>query len=183
MKAPRLILVFALSLAWASCAGVPPGKAPEKSRPNAAGKRAASPGTVERPATGLEAAVFSDLPEGVASYLERIAEAVRKRDEHFLLAQGERDYAGRVRSMVDAPSYLALLYRVGPYSAEKPSDDERPPRLDVSRLRSIRYTGWEERGPVAEVRALLTQADGPAFPCRLSILWKLSEPRIIGREP
>ncbi len=183
MKPPRRIIILALSLIWASCAGSPPGREPGKSQAPVERKREASSAPIERPTTGLEAEVFADLPDGVAAYLELIAEAVRKRDADFLLSQGERDYAARVRAMVDDASYLALLYRVGPYSAEKPFDDERPPRLDVRRLRAIRYTGWEERGPVAEVRALLILSEGPAFPCRITVLWKLSAPRIIGQEP
>jgi hypothetical protein len=131
----------------------------------------------------LEATAFSGLPLGVKSYLDRLAVAIREHDTGFLLAQGERNYAGRVRGQVDDQSYLALLYRVGPYAVETPAGDERPPRINPERLRSIRYTGWDDRGPVADIRGLLTLSDGAPLPCRISVLWKLKEPRILGQEP
>ncbi len=183
MKHLRFLVAAALCAAAVSCAGAPPADRgiAEKPAPEA-GKSAGT--KVERPeSTGLENAAFAGLPDGVPAYLERLAAAVRNRDAAFLLAQGERDYAGRVRSMVEEKAYLALLYRVGPYSAEGPSGDERPPRLDPSRLRALRFTGWRERGPVVEVRGLLILTEGPPLPCTVSVLWKLREMRVIGREP
>ncbi len=182
MKYLRFLLAAALCAAAASCAGGPPASRGPAEKPAQAGK--AAPSAVGRPdASGLRNAAFAGLPDGVAAYLERLAAAVRNRDAAFLRAQGEREYSGRVRPMVDEKAYLALLYRVGPYSAEGPADGERPPRLDPARLRSLRYTGWDENGPVAEVRGLLFLAEGPPLPCTISVLWKLREMRIIGREP
>jgi hypothetical protein len=188
MTLSRFVLVVAIVSVLASCAGAPPsaGVKGERSPETSAAGPQRSGGKVERPATtgaGLEAAAFSGLPEGVKAYLERLAEAVRARDGGFLLAQGERNYAARVRGTVDDAFYFALLYRVGPYAVEKPDDDEHPPRLNPSRLRAIRYTGWDDHGPVADIRGLLTLSDGAPLPCRISVLWKLREPRILGQEP
>lgn len=178
-----LIASASILAVLASCAGAPRPAAASKKPPAEKSQPRASRGKVERPGTGLEAAVFADLPEGVRSYLERLAKAVREHDSKFLLDQGEPNYAKRLRLEVDDETYLALLYRVGPYAVERPSDDERPPRLPASKLRSIRYTGWDDLGPVVEVRGVLALDGEAPLPCRISVLWKLSEPRLIGQEP
>jgi hypothetical protein len=165
-----------------SCAGAPPAASPQKPTIETSQPRA-SRGKVERPGTGLEASIFADLPEGVRAYLERLAQAVREHDAKFLLAQGEPNYARRLRPQLDDETYLALLYRVGPYAVERPTDSERPLRLSAAKLRAIRYTGWDDRGPVVEVRGVLALDGEAPLPCRISVLWKLSEPRLIGQEP
>jgi hypothetical protein len=57
------------------------------------------------------------------------------------------------------------------------------PRLDPALIRRIEFAGWEERGPVLEIDARLIPAAGEPVPCRLELLWRLREPKILGAYP
>ena len=176
-----MILRFVASVAFialtiSSCALLPPSASP--------GPIASpSPPIEKRPGAELAGPTFRQLPPGSREYLESIADAVAAGNTAFLLTQGERDYAQRIRPAVDPGEYAALLYRVDAYSADSPAISEKKPRADLGRARKLSFTGWEENGPVLEVRGRLEFKDGTVQPCALFVLWKLSPPRILGREP
>ena len=147
-------------------------------------------GTVSPPApvrgpvdSGLSQAAFKNLPPEARDYLERLSAAFGEGDLQFIAAQGERDYAARVMPQRDTQEYLALLYRVGPYAAETPADPNPLPRFDAGQVRGLRYTGWDERGPLLEVRGLFQLREGKSLPCRIMLLWRLENPKILGVDP
>jgi hypothetical protein len=76
-----------------------------------------------------------------------------------------------------------MLYRAASYAREAPREEALPPRLNVEELSHIEYDEWEEQGPMLEVRGRLIAKSGEAVPCRLVILWRLMEPKILGRYP
>ncbi|HCM27369.1 MAG: hypothetical protein A2Z99_13670 [Treponema sp. GWB1_62_6] len=135
------------------------------------------------PDAGLDDPVFSSLDPEAKAYLVRLARAFSERDAAFLLSQGERDYAGRVRPMADDEWYFALLYRLGSYSSDSEATDDKPLRVSAESIASLRFTGMERRGPVAELRGVVALTDGTKLPCRIFLLWRLMPPRILGREP
>jgi len=116
-------------------------------------------------------------------YLKRIADAVRIKDTEFLLSQGESWYEERHRPNLDSSSYLAYLYRLGPFSKDSPADPDALPLVLPSQIRAVRFTAWDSRGPVLEVRGAFALTDGKTIPFTIDLLWKLDPPRIIGMEP
>lgn len=174
----RILFCFSLAaLSFFSCSVVPPAQRETAKAP------ALPPETVRKPGAELDSAVFKQLPPGSREYLASIAEAAASGNADHLLAQGERDYSRRVRPAVDRDTYAALLYRIGDYSRETPIGAGGPSRADLGRASGMRFTGWEENGPVLEVRARLRFKDGTEQPCALYVLWKLSPPQILGAEP
>jgi len=173
MTARIAVSIALIAAAFASCAVMPPAA----SQPPPSGARPPVPGEELRDAT------FRELPPGSREYLASIAEAVAAGNTPFLLAQGERGYSARIRPGVDPGSYAALLYRVGAYAGDSPAGSETAPRVDLGGAKSLRFTGWEEEGPILAVRGRLEFKDGSAQPCALYVLWKLEPPRILGREP
>jgi len=187
--AARLVFVALIGLAGTSCALLLP--APERTAEigdegisRAARPVAPAPAVSAPKESGLSAETFVHLPPEGKAYLLRLAEAFRRQDSAYLLAQGEPGFAERQNPMHDQAEYLALLYRIGPYAAENPGDPYPLPRLQPAQIRSIEYTGWEEQGPVLEIRGriLLTSSATP-LPCRIMLLWRLKEQKILGHEP
>ena len=179
----RLFAAASVAALVLSCA-VGPAPRPENAAPapaeRAARKRPAIP--AERPGAELSGPAFTRMDPRALDYLKALAAEASKGNAEYLLSLGEVDYRNRTRPRVDDPYYFALLFRIGPYSEEKPSDSDKPIREDPARLRGIKYTGWTDRGPIAEVRARMRFSDGRELPCALFVLWKLEEPRILGRD-
>jgi hypothetical protein len=133
----------------------------------------------------LDSPALRGLPPEAREYLEILAEAFRRQDRDFILAQGEAHYDSSIRPYYDEGQYLAMLYRSGPYSGEgagySPGDGEFP-QLNPGVIRGIEYLSWEEQGPLLEIRGrLLSGAD--AIPCVIRLVWKLREPKIQGIYP
>lgn len=126
---------------------------------------------------------FSQLEPEIKTYLTELADAFINARTEFLLSQGEADYHQRNYPLFEHDEYLALLYRIGPYATEKPDSLNKLPVLDTKTVQSITYTGWDERGPLIEVRGILQLKDGQDIPCKLLLLWKLEDIRILGQEP
>lgn len=142
-------------------------------------------GPAERPpvAKELDGPTFVSLPPEARDYLRDLALLFRTGAAGRILDQGEPAYAARVRPQVGQAQYAALLYRVGAYSEEGPFDEGPPPLFPVDQTRSLTFTGWTDRGPVAEVRGRITYRNGVTVPCTLYVLWKALPPCILGREP
>jgi hypothetical protein len=167
-----------------ACAGLPPGSAdtgeavvPPAEQPGApvAGERPEkSPFTEQPPET---------LPPEARSYLRALSAAFRNHDRDFLAAQGEKSFEAEVRPGCDEETYLALLYRIGPYGTEDPGADTRVPRLFPEEIDGLEYAGWEEQGPHLEIRGRLIRRGQPPLPCLIMLVWKLREPKILGRFP
>jgi len=132
---------------------------------------------------GLASAAFSTMDPYALDYLERIAEAVHTGDSRFLLSQGESWYEKRLKPNLDESSYLAYLYRIGPFSKESPADPDSIPHVSPSDIRSVRFTSWNTLGPILEIRGTFRFVDGKALPFTMNVLWKLDPPRILGLEP
>jgi hypothetical protein len=173
-------------LALAACAALP---GPEDSPPSSfnvrspAGKGPERPADRGSPGDRLEEPVFRGLPTEVHSYLETLAAAFRSQDRTFLLAQGEPQFERETRPQYHEETYLALLYRTGPLSREEPEADNTLPRLDPEKSRRIEYLDWEEEGPLLEIRGRLIPASGPPIPCRIMLIWRLREPKVLGFFP
>jgi hypothetical protein len=175
--AKKAFFAAALALACAGCAGLPPEQAvPE----------AAPPPPEAAPAgSGYSAGPPLGLPPEAGEYLEALARAFSAADRDFLLAQGESQFEAENRGRYDEESYLALLYRMGSLSEDSPSVPAGGgiPRLDPARIRRIEFAGWEEQGPALIIHARLVTRTGEAVPCRLALLWRLREPKILGVYP
>jgi hypothetical protein len=133
--------------------------------------------------------------------LETLAGAFRSRDRDFLLSQGEAAFEAEVRPAYDEESYLALLYRIGPYGDDSSYGDHgsyrddgsygddgswadpKAVRLFPEEIDRIEYGDWEERGPLLEIRGRLIRRGEPPLPCLVMLIWKLREPKIQGRFP
>ena len=140
--------------------------------------------TVEQPrfvlTDGLDSELFRDLPLVAKNYLRTLSQAFRRQDKEFLLSQGKAQYEIEQRFLMDDETYLALLYRIGPLSRNHYMKPIVHPRLYVNTVRGIEFTGWEEIGPMLEIRGLLHFIDGDTTPCVIMLLWRLQEPRILG---
>jgi hypothetical protein len=169
------------ALYLAGCAGLAPersGPGPETPPPGPSAKP--SP---ERPEGGsFRERPPESLPEEARSYLESLSRAFRNRDRDFLLAQGETQFEREVRPFYDEESYLALLYRIGPYSRDGLRENAVP-RLSPEEISRIEYGDWEEGGPHLAIRGRLIRRGGDPLPCLIMLIWKLREPKILGRFP
>lgn len=176
----RFFFIAAAMFSFATCANGPQridaarGSEPSPARP---------PAQEARPGNELSSPAFTALPAGLKPFLIALAERAALSDGAYLLAAAEPNYERRVRPLVDNDAYFALLFRLGAYSSESPAGGEALPRVDPATVRSIRYTGWNDRGPVIEIRAMLRLSDGRVMPSSLLVLWKTLPPRIVGREP
>ncbi len=132
---------------------------------------------------GLASPAFSTMDPLTLNYLERFAKAVSTGDTDFLLSQGESWYEERLRPNLDDSSYLAYLYRIGPFSKDSPAGSGSIPRILPSEIRSVRFRAWNTNGPVLELGGTFGLADGKELPFIMDLLWKLDPPRIIGMEP
>ena len=137
--------------------------------------------------SGLQEAGFKSLPTEAKEYLETLSEAFRKKDKEFLLAQGEAQFEKELRPKLEEGNYLALLYRIGPYSEDSewkaPTTGASPIRLDVNTTEAILYTGWEEKGPLLGITGRLYTKDSGIVPCRIVLAWRLVQPKIQGVWP
>jgi hypothetical protein len=181
MIAAKIALCAAILLpVLAGCAGLPP----ETSVPEAA-----PPPPSESPAAEEESGYSPKLPAGLpveaGEYLRTLSLAFSTADRDFLLAQGESQFEADNRGRYDEESYLALLYRVGPLSADRASVPVgmENPRLDPAQIRRIEFAGWEEQGPALIIGARLITRTNEAIPCQLTLLWRLREPKILGVYP
>jgi hypothetical protein len=176
--AKNTLFTAALLLAFAGCAGLPPETT-----------AAASPPPAKSPAISEDGGYSPKPPLGLPAetreYLEGLSRAFASANRAFLLAQGESQFEAENRRRYDEESYLALLYRVGSFSADSPavSVETENPRLDPARIRRIEFSGWEEQGPVLIIHARLITWTGEAIPCQLALLWRLREPKILGLYP
>ena len=146
-------------------------------------EKAPAPAVRVPPGNGLGAPRFRNIPPEARDYLETLAEAFRKKDREFLASQGEGQYEKELRSRLDEEIYLALLYRIGPYSEDSPWQSQSPPRLDTSTVQGIEYSDWKENGPMLEISGRLYLSGGGVLPCRIVLVWRLPEPKILGERP
>jgi hypothetical protein len=184
----RLIRPAALILAGAlaaACTGIPGGgKGPPETAAGTAPRPPETPSPALRVEDGLETAAFDGLPPEARSYLKTLAEAFGGQKRPFLLAQGEAQFEKEVKPHYDEETYLALLYRIGPLSAEEGGPGSNTlPRLSPRDIVGIEYGSWEEEGPLLEIRARLISASAPPVPCRIMLIWRLRDPKIQGLYP
>jgi hypothetical protein len=186
MKKTRLAPVLTTVLCCAtaavsfSCAVIGPGRQKEAPGEKAHVQPETSPGKTDG---GLDSPAFRDLPPEAAEYLKTLALAFTKQDRDFLVSQGETSYEADNRSRYDDETYLAMLYRVGPYQEDSPFREITLPRLAYAEIREIRYTAWEESGLFIKAEAHLIPYKGEALPCEIMLLWRLKEPKILGIYP
>lgn len=130
---------------------------------------------------GLGEAAFQRLPPEVFRYLRAISKAFQEQDEFFLLAQGETSFMDWTReNALPASLALARLFRIGCYAEDAPGMAVQPePRLIASETRGIVYLGWEEWGPLLEVRANIITKN-QTIPARIVLVWRLDPPKIQG---
>jgi hypothetical protein len=133
------------------------------------------------PQDGLDTPAFVNLPIEAKRYLKNLSEAFRKKDREFLISQGEAQYEKELRPVLDEGSYLALLYRAGSQDSEW--DSTVPLKLDISAIKSIEYTKWEEYGPMLEISGVFHLENSKPLPCRIMLVWRLLEPKILGEWP
>jgi hypothetical protein len=191
----RYGLPLILAAALSACATLAP-PSPDNAATSPAAEAAAPQASIAakpaaavpaaKPAASAKAAVPT-LPAGldlsVRRYLENLVAAVRRGDGAYLAAQAEPNYAQRLASAWDRPSYLALLYRVGPYAADAPDAPDKPPRIDPLDLVDLKLDGFESYGPVIELSGRFVLRSGREIPCRITLLYRLDPPRVIGFEP
>ncbi|WP_041396187.1 hypothetical protein [Gracilinema caldarium] len=132
---------------------------------------------------GLSDPAFKKLNTEVLAYLNTLAEAFSSKNKSLLLAQAEPYYQKTYENLYPVNEYLAMLYRIGPYSTETPFGFTKRPALNINEITGITYTGWDELGPVLEVRGKIFFQNGKAEPCRIILLWRLGEIKIKGFEP
>jgi hypothetical protein len=159
------------------CVGLEPGpEAPSFPVPRAA--VGSSAGRLEDPA-------FAGLAPEARLYLEELAQAFSIQDQNFLVAQGEPQYEAQLRPRYDEGSYLAMLYRTGPWAQDfpVPDDPKTIPGLVPQEIQGIEYVSWEEQGPMLEIQGRLITTKGKAIPCLIVFNPRLREPRILGVYP
>jgi hypothetical protein len=145
--------------------------------------KTAAPAVRLPPGNGLDSPRFRNLPPEARDYLETLAGAFQKKDKEFLISQGEAQYEKELRYGYDEETYLAMLYRIGSYSEERPSAAPGLPQMNTSLILTIEYSGWEETGPALYISAnIYLQNNGP-IPCAIMLLWRLTEPKILGIWP
>ena len=186
-----IIIIFVFLLLFSACVSQPTEitetteAAPEVPLPAPKPEEVKVPVPEVRPpaGTGLNAPQFRGLPREVNEYLTVLAEAFRKKDREFLVSQGEIQYEKEFRFRYDDESYLALLYRIGPYSDESGWKSPVLPKIDAATIRAIEYTGWEEKGPMLSIKGRLHLEKGTPLPCEIILVWRLPEPKILGAHP
>jgi hypothetical protein len=178
-----LAALTAAVLGLTACAGGPEGP-PRESRPASPEQvPEAGPFTVEPREFPFSEIPPETLPPEARSYLSALAGAFRGRDRDFLLSQGETQFEAEVRPGYDEESYLALLYRIGPYGEDGLWDSTSIPRLVPDEILGIEYLDWKELGPLLEIRGRLIRREGTPLPCLIMLAWRLREPKIQGRFP
>jgi hypothetical protein len=171
----HIVLSAAVFTILSACAG---GPVPEEIPAAAPVRETVPAGTDDR----LDTPGFGGLPPEARAYLRELSRAFRDQDTAFLLRQGERQFEADVRPRRDDESYLALLYRAGPWGTDAPRAAAEVPRLFPGEIRYIEYSDWEERGPLLEIRGRLVTRTG-VIPCVIMLIWRLVEPKIQGLYP
>jgi hypothetical protein len=146
--------------------------------PQASSARAAAPLS-----NRLETPVFAKLPPDARLYLEALSLAFRTQDIPFLMSQGELQYEAQLRPRYDEGSYLAMLYRAGPWAQEYNGKAEDVPDLKPQEILGIEYISWEVEGPMLEIRGELFTTQGKTIPCVIVFNPRLREPKILGVYP
>jgi len=142
-----------------------------------------APGKTEKPDPGLSDPAFAALTPEVLRYLEDLLNAFHSQDRAYLLNQAEPYYRQTFANLYPEDEYLAMLYRIGSYSSDSGIGEIKKPLLDLNEVRGITYTGWDELGPVLEIRGTILLKNGKIEPCRLILLWRLGDIKIKGFEP
>ena len=132
---------------------------------------------------GLDSPSFRNLPPEAYEYLEALAEAFLNKDREFLISQGESQYEEELRFLLDEDAYLALLYRCGSHSEDSEWGSPALPLMNINVIRAIEYTEWEENGPMLDIKGRLHLEKSDTLPCRIVLVWRLPEPRILGERP
>jgi len=180
-----LLALFFLASLLASCATRIPqsNEAISATIPPKATEKTPSPSGSLPAGNGLDAPQFRSLPPEARDYLAVLAEAFRKTNKDFLVSQGEAQYEQDLRPLYDEETYLALLYRIGPYSEDSEWKSASLERLEYTQVRAIKYLAWEEKGPMLDIKGRLYFQNGSSLPCRIVLVWRLIEPRILGERP
>jgi hypothetical protein len=177
-----LLLLPLILILWscASAAGKPTEGKTETAAASPGAKTRVRPGRVE---DNLGKPIFKGLPQEVREYLETLSKAFKEKDLDYLISQGEISYENETRLRYDEETYLAMLYRIGPYTEDSPFRDMKLPRLEYKEIAGIEYTAWDEKGPLIEIQARLVRQKGEALPCEIMLVWKLPEPKVLGVYP
>jgi len=140
------------------------------------------------PGDGLDTPAFAGIPIEAKNYLKTLAAAFRNADKEFIISQGEAQYEKELRPQYDEEVYLALLYRAGSQNGD--SEWESPhvygpdiTRLQYKEIRAIEYIEWEETGPMLDIKGRFHLKNGETLPCRIVLVWRLTEPKILGERP
>jgi hypothetical protein len=187
-KMKKILLLLPIFLLMWACASSSTDKAvPDRTEaapsPAPAKKTAAPetrPGKVE---DRLNTAAFKDLPEEARSYLKLLAEAFRQKDLDFLVSQGEPQYETQNLPRYDIETYLAMLYRTGPYTQDSPVRQMALPRLEYKEITDIEFLTWAEQGPLIEIQARILPQKGEPIPCEIMLVWRLPAPKVLGIYP
>ncbi|GMO37399.1 MAG: hypothetical protein Ta2F_13630 [Termitinemataceae bacterium] len=132
-----------------------------------------------KPASSL---AFSALPPEIQKYLNGLRTAFKEHNNDYLNKQGELFYEMDVKPKFTTAQYIAMLYRIGPYA--KDSTWQIPAFfLDLNKVRSLEWIDFSEQGPVLNVNAKLILYSGDPLPCRIMLMWRLKEPKVIGTYP
>ncbi|MDR2842312.1 MAG: hypothetical protein LBV52_03820, partial [Spirochaetaceae bacterium] len=108
--------------------------------------------------------------------------AFKEKNQDFLISQGESYYESDMRSKYPKAQYLALLYRVGPYS--KDSTWQLPAyQIDINTIHDLQWVEFVDKGPVLLVEAKIITNDFKTIPCSIMLLWRLNEPKVMGTYP
>ena len=135
------------------------------------------------PTDGLDSEHFLTLPRAAREYLKILSDAFRNKDKDFLLAQGETLFERDMRPRFDDEVYLAMLFRIGPFSTGSTMVSPILPRLYIAEVSSIEYLEWEESGPILEISGRLIMEREYPIPVLIKLIWKLEEPKILGIRP
>lgn len=178
----HFLIIFAIVVVSA-CSTVLPSSEGSTGKKQANTNQKSAQEHLKRPENGLSDPAFKKLKPEVLLYLEDISDAFYKKNQEFLLNQAELYYKQTYSKLYPTAEYLAMLYRIGPYSTEEGYGYQKMPRLDINSVKGIVYTGWDELGPVLEVRGKIYLEKGKTEPCRLILLWRLGDIKIRGFEP
>ena len=180
---------FLLSI-LAACASVTPEDSETGARatPASVVVEAAAGAALIPPGDGLDAPAFRNLPPEARDYLGILSAAFNRKDKEFLISQGETQYERDTRRQFDDEAYLAMLYRVGPYSGNSEWMTPRTagsalPSLHIPGTSGIEYSEWRENGPMLEINGRLRLTNSDTLPCTIMLVWRLPEPKILGERP
>jgi hypothetical protein len=184
MMRKALILLPLIAAFW-GCASTATKPAEGEAKTTAAAATE-SPRASARPSKiedNLGKSVFKGLPSEAREYLETLSKAFKDKDLDFLISQGELNYENSTRLRYDEETYLAMLYRIGPYTEDSPFQEMKLPRLEYKEITGIEYLAWDETGPMIEIRARLIRQKNEPIPCEIMLVWKLPEPKVLGAYP